>query len=121
MENCADREKIIMKSTELIKTFELSEIEWSEKSKEITEIFNGERRRLIQVNLRGGAVLSKHNAREPITVLCLKGNCWFRAGSDLEDERKLVAGTLIILESGVEHEVAAAPEISLLVTKFKAE
>ena len=44
-----------------------------------------------------------------------------RAGRDLEDEQKLVAGALITLEGGVEHEVVAEPEISLLVTKFKSE
>jgi hypothetical protein len=39
----------------------------------------------------------------------------------LEDRQKLVAGTLVTLEGGVEHEVVAEPEVSLLVTKFKAE
>jgi quercetin dioxygenase-like cupin family protein len=43
----------------------------------------------------------------------------FRAGSDLSDEQTLVAGTLITLEGGVEHEVVAQPALDLLVTKFK--
>jgi quercetin dioxygenase-like cupin family protein len=110
-----------MKNIEFIKTFSLGEIAETEKSKEVKEIFNGSRRRMVQVNLRGGEVLPKHKANEPITVFCLAGSGTFRAGRDLEDEQRLVAGTLITLEAGVEHEVIAEPEISLLVTKFKAE
>lgn len=109
-----------MKNIELLKNFELGKIS-GEKSKEVKEIFNGTRRRMVSVELRGGSVLSKHKAVEPITVFCLAGSGTFRAGNNLEDEQKLVAGTLITLASGVEHEVAAEPDINLLVTKFKAE
>jgi quercetin dioxygenase-like cupin family protein len=63
--------------------------------------------------------LSKHKANEPITVFCLAGSGTFRAGKDLEDRQKLVAGTLITLEPEIEHEVAAEPAIHILVTKFK--
>lgn len=110
-----------MKNIEFIKNFAFGKISESEKTKEVNGIFDGERRRIIEINLRGGEILAKHKANEPITVFCLAGNGTLRAGGDLTDERKLVAGTLITLESGVEHEVAAEPEISLLVTKFKAE
>ncbi|HEX8248632.1 MAG TPA: hypothetical protein VF599_10700 [Pyrinomonadaceae bacterium] len=110
-----------MKNIEFIKTFSLGEIGESEKSKDVKEIFNGTRRRMVQVDLRRGEVLAKHKANEPITVFCLAGGGTFKAGPDLEDEQKLVAGTLITLEGGVEHEVIAESEISLLVTKFKAE
>ena len=110
-----------MKNIELIKTFSLGEIGESEKSKDVREIFNASRRRLVQVELRGGEVLAKHKADEPITVFCLAGKGTFKAGRDLEDEQKLVPGTLITLEGGVEHEVLAEPEINLLVTKFKVQ
>ena len=106
---------------EFTQTFELGKIEQGEKAKEVKEIFNGARRRIMLVKLRRGEVLTKHKANEPITVFCLAGRGTFRAGSDLEDRQKLVAGTLITLDGGVEHDVAAEPEISLLVTKFKAE
>lgn len=108
-----------MKNIELIKNLNVGEISDSEKSKEVKEIFNGSRRRLIAVKLRNNDVLPKHKADEPITVLCLAGTGLFRAGSDLSEECRLVAGTLITLEGGVEHEVAAEPAIDLLVTKFK--
>lgn len=110
-----------MKNIEFIKNFALGEIAESEKSKEVKEIYNGARRRMMQVNLHNGEILAKHRANEPITVFCLAGAGTLRAGIDLEDEKKLVAGTLITLEGGIEHEVVAEPEISLFVTKFKAE
>lgn len=40
-------------------------------------------------------MLSKYKVSEPITVFCLAGSGTFCAGKDLEDEQKLVAGTLI--------------------------
>ncbi len=108
-----------MESIELLKNLRLGEISESEKSKEIKEIFNGARRRLVEVKLRRNEILAKHKAVEPITVLCLAGTGVFRAGADLSDECELVAGTLITLEGGVEHEVVAQPALDLLVTKFK--
>ncbi len=110
-----------MKSIEFIKTFSFGKFPENEKPNDVKEIFNGNRRRMVQVNLRNREILSKHKANEPITVFCLAGTGTFKAGPDLEDEQKLTAGTLITLEAGVEHEVIAEPEISLLVTKFKAE
>lgn len=108
-----------MKTIELIKNLNIGEITESAKSKEVAEIFNGARRRLVQVKLRNGEVLTKHKAVEPITVLCLAGRGTFRAGEGLSDEQILSAGTLITLEGGIEHEVVAQPAIDLLVTKFK--
>lgn len=107
-----------MKNIELIKNLELRELPRLERSKEVKEIFSGARRRLIEVTLRDNAMLAKHKAAEPITVLCLAGNGTFRAGRDLEDEEKLVAGTLLTLDAAVEHEVVAEPELRLLITKF---
>lgn len=108
-----------MKNIELIKQFELGTTPQTAKNKETAKIFDGSRRQMLEVILRGGEVLSKHKAREPITVFCLAGNGVFRAGKNLEEEQKLTAGTLITLEAEIEHEVAAAPEIHILVTKFK--
>lgn len=108
-----------MKNIELLKNLTLGEISESEKSKEVKEIFNGARRRLVEVKLRDKEILAKHKAKEPITVLCLAGSGVFRAGANLSDECELVAGTLVTLEAGVEHEVVAQPALDLLVTKFK--
>ena len=104
---------------ELLKKIELGKISKSEKNKDVTKIFDGERRQIIEVNLRRGEVLSKHKAQEPITVFCLAGNGRFLAGENLKEEIKLSAGVLLTLEGGIEHEVIAEPELKILVTKFK--
>ena len=103
----------------LIKQLDLGPLDGSEPSKEAAEIFKGEHRSIVEVKLTGGAVLSKHHAPGPITVLCLSGSGTFRAGSDLEDSQKLVPGTLITLDPNVEHDVTAEPAVHILVTKFK--
>ena len=104
---------------ELLENFELGVLSGGGENKEVRKVFDGARRQIISVKLRGGEVLAKHKASEPITVFCLAGSGTFRAGKNLEDEQKLVAGTLITLEPEIEHEVVADPEIHILVTKFK--
>ncbi len=108
-----------MKYIELLENFNLNEIAESEKSKVVKKVYDGARRQIMSVELHNNEMLSKHKAVEPITVLCLAGNGTFRAGADLEEEQKLVAGTLITLAGGIEHEVVAEPEMHVLVTKFK--
>ena len=108
-----------MKHIRLIKQFGI-EIEHDQVSdKYVNQLFDGTFRRLVEVRLQNNAVLSRHHADVPITVYCLSGNGVFSAGSDLEDEQELRAGTLITLEAGVEHEVIADPALHILVTKFK--
>ena len=108
-----------MKHIELINDFYIGADTTFEKDKEVNQLFDGAFRKLVEVRLQNGAVLSRHKANEPITVFCLSGSGVFRAGQDLEDSQYLRAGTLITLEGGVEHEVVADPALHLLVTKFK--
>jgi quercetin dioxygenase-like cupin family protein len=108
-----------MKNIELLASFDLNKIGAAKKSKEVKKIFDGARHQILSIELCDSEVLSKHKANEPITVFCLAGSGTFRAGKDLEDRQKLVAGTLITLEPEIEHEVAAEPAIHILVTKFK--
>lgn len=108
-----------MKTLELIEKFNIGEPLSGGKEKQVREIYNGPRRRMVEVKLNAGAVLAKHKAAEPISVLCFAGKGVFTAGARLEEKIDLSAGVLITLEGGVEHEVVAAPEIHLLVTKFK--
>lgn len=108
-----------MKKIDLIEKFNLGGEIVSENDLEVREIYNGIRRRMVEVKLRDNAVLTKHKANEPITVFCLAGQGFFAAGEDLEERQNLQAGDLITLESGIFHEVVAEPEIHLLVTKFK--
>jgi quercetin dioxygenase-like cupin family protein len=106
---------------ELLKKFELGHVSKSEKNKEVTKIFDGARRQIIEVNLQNGEILSKHKAQEPITVFCLAGNGKFFAGENLEEEIELSAGVLLTLDGGIEHEAIAAPDLKILVTKFKEQ
>ena len=108
-----------MKTINFLEKFELGERIKSVKNKEVHELFNGARRRIIEIKLRENAVLTKHQAPEPISVLCLSGRGVFRAGENLEEKLTLSAGVLLTLETGIAHEVAAEPEIQILVTRFK--
>ena len=108
-----------MTHIELIKDFDLGTQTDFDKDKEVSQLFNGAFRTIIEVRLQNGAILSKHKANEPITVFCLSGKGVFRAGMDLEDSLDLRAGTLLTLDGGVEHEVVADPALHIIVTKFK--
>jgi len=105
-----------MKHIQLIKDIELN-AEF-ETDKQVNQLFDGTFRRIVEVRLQNNAVLSRHKADVPITVLCLSGSGVFTAGTDLEDSQDLRAGTLITLEAGIEHEVTADPSLHILVTKF---
>ena len=107
-----------MKHIELIKEFDLSGQVQAEKDIEAGQIYKGSRRQLMEIKLRNGAILSKHRAAEPITVLCLSGQGKFRAGEELQEEIEIKAGSLLTLEAEILHEAVAEPELHLLVTKF---
>ena len=109
-----------MKYIHLIKNLTLGDMGKMYKDIEVSEIFNGDHRRVVEVRLQNGAVLSRHKAMEPITVQCLSGGGVFTAGQGLEDEQDMQAGTLLTLDAQVEHEVTARPDLHLLITKFKS-
>ncbi len=109
-----------MKYIQLIKNLDPGAEREMLKDKEAGELFNGAFRKLIEVRLRNGAVLSRHKANEPITVFCLAGSGIFKAGANLEDEMALSAGTLLTLDADIEHEVIGTPSLHLLVTRFKS-
>ena len=107
-----------MKYIELIERFDLGGEISSEKNIEARQIYKGSRRQIMEIKLREQAVLSKHKASEPITVLCLSGKGKFHAGEDLQEEIDLETGTLLTLDAEIEHGASAEPELHLLVTKF---
>jgi quercetin dioxygenase-like cupin family protein len=111
----------IMKNINLLENFDLGRVASGEKGQEVRKVYEGPRRQILSIKLRGDAVLAKHKAAEPITVFCLAGSGTFRAGTNLEEAQKLAAGTLITLEPEIEHEVTAEPDIHILVTKFRQD
>jgi len=108
-----------METIKLLEKFELGGQVKAAQNKEVRELFNGAKRRIIEIKLAENAVLTKHQAPEPITVLCLSGKGIFWAGENLEEKLDLSAGVLLTLDAGILHEVTAAPEIHILVTRFK--
>ncbi len=110
-----------MSNIKLIANLDLSTSLQLANDIQATGLFSGPRRTIIEIRLQNRAVLAKHKASEPITVLCLSGEGVFRAGRELEDSQKLIAGTLITLEAEIEHEVQSDPAVHLVVTKFKAD
>lgn len=110
-----------MKDIKYVKDLELGEIFATAKLKDVREIFNGNRRRIVEVTLRNNETLWKHKASEPISVFCLGGRGTFLAGPDLRESTDLRPGTLLTLEANVEHEVLAEPDLHILVTKFKCD
>ena len=81
-------------------------------------LFDGARRKIMQITLRRNAVLKAHKAAEPITIQCVAGTG--ELVDIIKNEiYKLAQGVLITVEPEVVHEVRALPEVSILLTKFK--
>jgi quercetin dioxygenase-like cupin family protein len=119
----ADRLKYlsVMKYLEIIEKLRLGEPIHAEKDIETRQIYKGSRRQILEITLSNQAILSKHQASEPITVFCLAGKGRFRAGPEMSEEIVLEIGMLLTLEAETLHEVIAEPALKLLVTKFKQD
>jgi quercetin dioxygenase-like cupin family protein len=103
---------------QLIRDPKVDNSDGEEKDIAVQQLFSGPFRRLVEVRLRNGAVLSRHRADVPITVQCLSGTGTFSAGSELEESTALQMGSIVTLEAGIEHEVKADPHLHILVSKF---
>ena len=68
---------------------------------------------LMRVVLMAGKSLPPHSVPGEITVLCIEGRAWLRAGTG---DRLLSAGDLVLLPGGDRHAVEAVEDCSLLVT-----
>jgi quercetin dioxygenase-like cupin family protein len=90
------------------------------KDTEVSLLFEGARRKIMQITLRRNQILKAHQAAEPITIQCVAG-----AGDFLDVSAdkiyKLSPGVLLTIEAKIIHEVRALPEVSILLTKFKGD
>ena len=86
--------------------------------KEVTPLFDGDRRKIVQITLRNKAVLDAHKAAEPITIQCVAGKGLLIVGEEKE-EVELKEGVLVTIEPNVVHEIRALSKVSVLLTKFK--
>lgn len=80
-------------------------------------LFKGDKRIIAQVTLRDGKSLGMHTEHIPFMVYVASGKGELILG---ENEKIIVleAGTLVTVESGIAHDVAAKPELSILVIKL---
>ena len=109
-----------MEEIKFIKNLDLTGSSEIAADMEINSLLDAPFRLIVEIVLKNNAVLKRHSADVPITVLCLSGSGIFSAGNDLEDSQEMIAGTLITLEAGIDHELIANPKIHILVTKFQA-
>ena len=86
--------------------------------RQVEPLFDGPQRKLVQITLRNGAVLSAHKATSPITIQCLAGVGTLRA---TEETIQLRPGVLATLDASVVHEITAEPAVTFLLTKFTCE
>ncbi len=87
------------------------------KDKQIEQLFAGPRRKLVQITLRNNAVLDAHKAAVPITIQCVAGRGTLTAGGASQTV-ELTPGVLVTLEPNLVHEIAAQPDVSILLTQF---
>src|SRR5687767_7522908 len=69
--------------------------------------------RVVLITMRAGTELHEHVAPGTITVQPIRGRFVFTSG---DDEREIVAGTLISVEGGVRHAVRALEDGAFLLT-----
>ena len=69
--------------------------------------------RVVLIVVRPGGTIATHRAAGPITVQVLNGDVRFHAAGQ---EHRLTAGDLLVLDAGVEHDVASDAGGSFLLT-----
>jgi len=89
------------------------------KEKEVNLLFEGERRKIVQLTLRNGKNLEGHSAKEPIVIQCVAGEGELII-NNAEDSNtiKLLPGTFVTVESNVIHDVIGKPSVSIVLIRF---
>lgn len=92
------------------------------KEKEVNLLFEGERRKIVQLTLRNGKNLEDHSAKEPILIQCVAGEGELIIKSDKESNTfKLLPGKYVTVEANVVHDVIGKPSVSILLIRFFKE
>jgi quercetin dioxygenase-like cupin family protein len=84
------------------------------RDKQVELLFEGPRRKIMQITLRNRAVLNAHKSAVPITIQCIAGSGTLAAAEEVQ----LTPGVLLTLEPNEIHEVRAQPEVSILLSQF---
>ncbi len=93
-----------------------AETAWSSGTRNAITLAKGQLT-IVLVVLKPGATLEEHRARGPMTLEVLSGAIRFRSAGTVRD---VEAGTLVVLESALAHEVEALTESALLLTLAEA-
>ncbi len=94
----------------------------SGKDKEIKMLFEGTRRKIVQLTLRNEMNLKWHNVSEPITIQCITGEGEMLIKSEYQtDTLKLLPGTFITLDPLINHDIIGKPSVSILLIRFLSD
>jgi quercetin dioxygenase-like cupin family protein len=89
------------------------------KEKEVTMLFEGERRKIAQLTLRNGKNLEDHSVKEPIVIQCVAGEGELIIKYAKESNTiKLLPGTFVTVEGNVMHDVIGKPSVSIVLIRF---
>ncbi|MDP1676829.1 MAG: hypothetical protein Q8L88_08150 [Bacteroidota bacterium] len=86
-------------------------------NKQIDLLFEGPRRKIVQITLRNNGVLESHKAVEPITIQCISGKGTLSVGNGKES-LELISGVIVTIEPNTVHEIKSEPAVSVLLSKF---
>jgi len=89
------------------------------KEKEVNLLFEGERRKIVQLTLRNRKNLEGHSAKEPIVIQCVAGEGeLIIKNAEASNTIKLLPGTFVTVESNVIHDVIGKPSVSIVLIRF---
>ncbi len=92
------------------------------KEKEVNVLFEGERRKIVQLTLRNGKNLEGHSAKEPIVIQCVAGEGeLIIKNADESNTIELLPGTFVTVEANVVHDVIGKPSVSIVLIRFLEE
>lgn len=92
------------------------------KEKEVNLLFEGERRKIVQLTLRNEMRLESHSVAEPFILQCIAGKGELIIGEgETADSIELLPGTYVTVEANVLHDVVSQPAISILLIRFPEE
>ena len=92
------------------------------KEKEVNLLFEGERRKIVQLTLRNGKNLEGHSAKEPIVIQCVAGEGeLIIKNADESNTIELLPGTFVTVEANVVHDVIGKPSVSIVLIRFLEE
>ena len=109
--------QLAMQQEQKMKVLKLQTTIEAGKDKQVETLFEGPRRKLVQITLRNQSTLDAHTAPEPITIQCIAGKGTIRVGNPGEIV-ELMPGVLLTIEPNVLHEIKAQPAVSFLLTRF---